>query len=702
LPHEFPETRLTPLARIPLLAHLAAVRPTVTLLLLLLLAAPIRSADWKVQHLNSGDPIREDAPIPMRLAIVNPTNRPIEGRIDSVVKVGSKTVAHHLSQPVVLSPGPQTIPLLLPPAPGEAGLDRTATLNFVTPDSSILLGSFLLPFEDGLRFVTAHVKGDTIHDADFTFAQQFQFNVVPGATPIQPPGARNRVTFLEVTATQQQNQRILFGPSTPKKNIAFRPLWIAPSDLPTHPLALCAYDCLVLHPSALEEMRARQFEALAQWVDSGGRLLIFAASHPKSAPIANVDSVRAFLRRLSLDWPELTWDLSPSRKFLDLQNGERLFSAGCGRVAVFSDFESFTEDARLAAMKSLVGDVGGARMTNTPAAWPTGTELQTALTTRLLPDAPRPIAVSTIVSAMLGFIALATVADYFFLGWLRRRKYTWLLFPSLAAAATSIMLAVANRHMNALEQRGSLRVVDLGYDGRILREHRVTAILPTHAKAESFETRSALAAELVFAGWEAYNVWNRPNSRSAIANYQLNPQKDLIEHLPANVEGSIPSTSRLHLALQQWTPKFIHSYIPGGGADDSQIHWAQWQPTSRPNPEADEPMVVVSGSRVTSKRRSISPEQRTALDPSNRYTFLSFDPVAVAPGAGYVAPGRLEDVIYRCSPHRLLFSLPPAGEFLPHLASDPRETILFAFRQDGPNITCYRKLYRITPEESAP
>lgn len=694
-----PRTRASRLDEHPAIRHPPRVIARLTLSLLFVLAGFASAQEWKARLLNAGDPIRSASPVPLRLEITNPTARPVEGRLESTVTLLEKPVLRHLSQPLVLVPGTQILSHMLPVIEGEPGSAREVTVRLLTSEAAFPLGTFPLRLRTERQMLVAQVSGDPAVKTPLFFPAQL------------PPSSHIFET--------------LYG-SGGRSPFNFSSLWLGPDDLPTQPLALCAYDFVVLHPSALAGLRPRQCEALAQWVDSGGRLVLFVSPQPGAPSPARMDTLLPFLQRLAIDQPAAKWTELPPGQVAEITEVPRLFSAGCGRVALFAS-PAAAESVGPAGLEFLAGasDAHGLYRSRSTADL-TDVEKARRLqpsTARILSNTARPLAISTIVWAMLAFVALAAVGDYLLLGWLRQRKYTWVLFPVLAAGATATMLVVAHRHMDSLEQRGVFRIVDLGLDGRVLREIRYTAIVAPSTHPGALPAQHALlrpqSARNQFGSqqWQSFSgvirtydpgyrdlrlYQNRGGSgdfsSGDLGSIYLPTASAASTSSPAlpagpGVEGNVLGDSQLHVTFEQWTPLFFESYALGG-TDDSGIHWDTWSPIPDGPSFPGNNEWLVQGEPIT-------PKERDALDPSGRYTFLSKWSYATSRADGLVTSGEAVQNLYQLSIRSGPLATTPPGNSLPPMI-DPQLAqndfvLILALRQDGQNLTCYRKLQRLTP-----
>ena len=74
-----------------------------------------------------------------------------------------------------------------------------------------------------------------------------------------------------------------------------------------------------------------------------------------------------------------------------------------------------------------------------------------------------------VVAAILGaFVLLVGPGEWFVLGWLRRRRWTWFTFPLLATAFALIAVRAAEHYLGREDKRAALIVTDVGEEGRIL------------------------------------------------------------------------------------------------------------------------------------------------------------------------------------------------------------------------------------------
>ncbi|MFM7832729.1 MAG: hypothetical protein ACKPJD_13115, partial [Planctomycetaceae bacterium] len=94
----------------------------------------------------------------------------------------------------------------------------------------------------------------------------------------------------------------------------------------------------------------------------------------------------------------------------------------------------------------------------------------------LLPSDVQMVPVSVIAVILLGYVLVVGPVDYFVLGWLRMRKYTWLLFPVVTAAFTFLTIAVAHAYMSSDDTGGVLVITDLDAGGAVVRQSTIETL----------------------------------------------------------------------------------------------------------------------------------------------------------------------------------------------------------------------------------
>jgi hypothetical protein len=169
-----------------------------------------------------------------------------------------------------------------------------------------------------------------------------------------------------------------------------------------------------------------------------------------------------------------------------------------------------------------------------------------------LPHSARIIPIP-VVSAIVGvFVLLVGPGEWFVLGWLRRRRWTWVTFPAIAAGCTLFTVRAAEYYLGTNDQQLALVITDFSPDGRALRENRLELWFAGRSGEAVSEMRQALA---VPAGNEP------PNPRAGAAQ-------------PGAIyQGLVPAHYTLRRRLSQWTPYLQRSLTFTPNPATAHLRW---------------------------------------------------------------------------------------------------------------------------------
>lgn len=231
---------------------------------------------------------------------------------------------------------------------------------------------------------------------------------------------------------------------------------IAPADAPASPVAWCAYDAVLIHPDAA--LPAAAVEGLSTWTAAGGRILV--------APGAAGPAVQDLLARCR-------------RTTVGSAGGAEL--TGLGRLVVARPGMD-----QAATAEALWG----------PPADPTwrrryGYDPTPALSALLWPEGVGAIPLPLVLGVFAAFLVWIGPVEWWLLGRIRRRRWTWITFPLAAIAATTAVAMIARSTLGGQDHLRRLVVVDCDRAGiprrTITVELRFTAgdsatVLKPHAE----------------------------------------------------------------------------------------------------------------------------------------------------------------------------------------------------------------------------
>ncbi len=293
------------------------------------------------------------------------------------------------------------------------------------------------------------------------------------------------------------------------------------TEIPNDPLTMCNFDVFVLTPPALAELRADQANALLKWVRAGGSLCIVAG---------------AGLEPRQADWlNELTNEDAKREKFVvgpkgfllpgEDTNGTLLtVTKGLGRVVVLREHLLSTisphdfnwiktaryllkghqdSDALRGAFPEVFqrqvngGPAAQRRGTRAPSAvrrgagrWPNwGTSLNAAplgalssLFELLLPTGVSAIPLKVIAIILSAYVLTIGPIDYFLLGALRLRRFTWILFPVVTVGFAAFTLWLSQRYLGAHDSRRAIEIYDFVPGGTAARRTRIEMLFLSQEK----------------------------------------------------------------------------------------------------------------------------------------------------------------------------------------------------------------------------
>jgi hypothetical protein len=185
------------------------------------------------------------------------------------------------------------------------------------------------------------------------------------------------------------------------------------------------------------------------------------------------------------------------------------------------------------------------------------------------------------------FLLMIGPVDYFVLGWLHRRRYTWVLFPATSIAFVLATTLMANHYLGAHDQHCNLTLVDLDKDGTALRWNRFELIFAGREKMVTTDVTNALwvplDVEAISVGWTSYTPTALRAYGARPPGYMVGPNglrpynNNIVQGAytyvsgnaandsgPPQYAGILPSHFQTTEAIHQWQPKLnrILSFEP--------------------------------------------------------------------------------------------------------------------------------------------
>lgn len=193
-------------------------------------------------------------------------------------------------------------------------------------------------------------------------------------------------------------------------------------------------------------------------------------------------------------------------------------------------------------------------------------ELQKALT----PSSIRAVPLSLVATVLALFLLVIGPGDYYLLGLLRARKYTWIFFPIVALGFTAFMVVAAQRHMGRTDYRNSLVVVDLGDTDKPVRTSRYELIFTATEKPLDTELNDMVYARFDPPTNDDFDPFANP-AYARVEGERLPPDFPI-------VESRMPSHSVIHDTFPKWSPKVNRYTSLGNQQSVPEFDWGAFEP----------------------------------------------------------------------------------------------------------------------------
>ena len=474
----------------------------------------------RVDLVPQGPRARNSSPIPIEAHLKWDSTRVIEGRLEMEFHEGNRVLGRYRTGEMALGGGEQQFHMLLPaPETPYSDSEVEVQIKFVTTKEVIAVepSALYLP----------------------TSAER---SLVVGFCDVPFGGGANSWGIERHLALER------FAPESDvasQKTLLTSVVRLTPDELPAQPLGYTAYDVVVLTADAFKSASERQLGGLARWVRGGGSVCVQVGEGVEARHVQ-------FLNELAGDTPDgPAYMADAGGRLLPARNGLAYLRSELGRSVIVTAQNGTNSDLDEAVWrkasaflwkvhKNQVDSIASeghweepsVQMPNNsffdprlprPGQQPpmprftlstgrTATQhlafteqpsiLGAELMSRLMPRTVRLIPFPALMGMLTLFVLMIGPADYFFLGMLRKRKLTWVLFPATSLAVMAATVLMANYYLGLRDQRRSLVVVDLAKDGSALRWNRYQLVFAARDKQAVTELKDAL--------WSPLNVGDVP------------------------------------------------------------------------------------------------------------------------------------------------------------------------------------------------
>lgn len=653
-------------------------------------ARPAQAAEGLSVKLKSLVPrSRSDAPIGVEAEFDWKGRALLEGRLEMTFKNGNELMGLCRSAEMSLTSGLQRFRMLLPAmSVANRNWPLNADVCFVTERGRVELDSCIL----------------------FVSSVSERSLVVCASDPwegLNPQHSR--------VAQSLRLERFNPDPGKPSETTLFTfPARLRPEELPTYPLGYCSYDIVSLAGDGFSYVQRRQLEALRRWVQAGGSVCVLPQGPLKPYHAAFLNDLAGGGK------PAFGLD---EKGYLETVSGFPMagigmYASGLGRSVVVlrsldsdSDFDAYPWRQAVAFLWKIRADqvdhiandgkwrTGQKQRSMRPARYPgeysprTGFQrlpLESAgqLVQVLTPQTVRLIPFWVIALILVLFVLAIGPVDYFLLGILKQRRLTWVLFPLFSVGFALFAVYLSEHYMRRVDQRQAFVLVDLGRDGRVLRQNRFELLFAAREREAVTEVKSALFTPIDHKRLVDYSraggyMALAPRDKSCLPWY----------------EGRMPIHFNVIQEIRQWSPQLNRVFTLRPMKTELNLNWDELDPSS----------FRYHNSRRTAARLLLgeTPEQDRA--PSDQGSVTAGSVYLFNMSNMYIAhrdvklsvpESFLRQVCVR--PEVGLFSIvsqisPTGADNFEDLAlldsSDPNQWLLVVVIREGEDYIIYRRLY---------
>jgi hypothetical protein len=482
------------------------------------------------------------------------------GRLHVTVSEEDHPAAAWTSDPWTITPSMRDSVVVLPAiTPGGDG-QLTAIFTWLGDDGDIALGTQDLTLPGSA-------------DRDLIIAL-----VDPPAAAVDPPW--RQLALDRCVPPEERQSHLALHTSLAR---------LTADDVPDQPLAFCAVDLVAIASSEAAHLRQAQVTALATWVRAGGALCVFGAADaddhhdllpgwlvPGLAPLdsataaaaasdaAAIRGARCGLGRVVTvpqdsdhdgpGWREATAFLWHLRA----KNAETMIATGTWSTA------------------SLIGTLGLHMSSDDtlpqPSFSPTiSWDCAQGIQNLLIPRGFSGLPWWLLVAICVLFIVLIGPADWLILGRLRRRRWTWVVFPVVALATTAATVATSQAWLGSHDRMRRLDIVVLDRDGKPLRADRFELHLAGHDQDVEVPCHDGILVDATV------------NLHEQRGYYSPRPDASIPSVIP--VTGAFPGDFSARIHLPQWSPVLLHRMDFGANLPPGTLPTWTW-PTDPTDPAA--------------------------------------------------------------------------------------------------------------------
>lgn len=571
----------------------------VSLVILLVSLLPNVASGKDALRINVSTPnngrVRSHAGLPIQIEVDWKDERLLEGYVEITFRYSSsngmypsETFYTYRTPELALSFGKRNLSALLPTARVRKsnGL-LTYSLKFVAPDRTIDFGNantLIAPSLAKPRLLIGVVLGDTLVPEERThFVEVLKFDSV-----LRIPTKSNDIPLIAGTVNPPKGRldHSLSELMTQTQRIDVR-------DLEKSAERLCVYDLLIIADGAFARVSEKQLDALSTWIEAGGCALIEVTGNGYSRGhleffngLSSTDgSAEASFLRTERGGIEMLLDGRSDPVWNNVAAG---FSSGLGRVVVANQPLNDVFNSAKGSQR-FVASVGEYLWNRRQVALlqrvdeSNGFVNLTTLSSALTPANVQSVPASRVIVMLVIFLLAISVGDYFLLGLIGKRMWTWVLFPLISLGFTGYTVYMARHYVGSSDFTSAITIIDTSPDNRILRTNRIEMLFTAAERTSEMPLRNSTFARL-----SGELMPPMPSKLSEVNNWGTgrNPtvQSSPVVHAPPVCIGSVPGSYKIERQMRKWTPQ-ISRYMTLGAKTENPVpefswgveDWSSWQ-----------------------------------------------------------------------------------------------------------------------------
>ncbi|SFH92817.1 hypothetical protein [Planctomicrobium piriforme] len=564
----------------------------------------VLSADQPLPHLSITPEFgvfRSQAPLQLRVQLGWDSSRILRGRLQLEFYAQETKIHTWVSREVVLAASEIDLPVQIPPV-----------LLRMEGDSLNIVASLIT--EQG-TFSYKEIQ-NALHWPDWKRVLMLGL--------IHPEGGSGQTSDFLASSTERLSWAEPFDLTRTlpdrdwARHISCRRVPLDPSQVPLLPLELMSFDLLLVTSEGFAALSEAQLNALAEWTEGGGALCV-------AGKTAKSRRHQAFLERMTLSSAvEPTMQFDDVGMVRSLQGKEwSLTSPGMGRALVtfrpinvdspawkaaslelWRIKESQRESILSAGHWSFVAPDDFDHMIANTFFHPLAPDRrhEQELVSLLMPNRVSQVPFHIVALILVACLLAIGPGDYLLLSWLGLRRWTWVLFPSLAIATGLVTMLIAQSYMGAADYRTSISFIDLTEVGKCAKASRFEMTFTATEKELQEEFKQILTVP----------VENHLPSAAEIEDPYLSSRvpaasASLINEAPATDIGRVPLNYTHVRKMQQWKPQLTRQTSIGSNPEVQipELNWQEFNPAAL----SDE----VIRQRLLNEIQSVLPDGRILL-----------------------------------------------------------------------------------------